>query len=99
MWGACFDQGQRHPGASEGPEVIRASGVLQRLTELGVRLVDHGDLRHDRAEDDTLDNRQMATARFSKATYDKVREILGLEEDKDNAVTWCGWTPTKTSTL
>ena len=80
VWGACFDQGQRHPGASEGPEVIRASGVLQRLIELGVRLVDHGDLREDRAEDDTLDNRQLATARFSRATYEKVREILGRGE-------------------
>ena len=80
MWGACFDQGQRHPGASEGPGAIRASGVLERLTELGVRLVDHGDLREDRGEEDTLDNRQLATARFSRATYDKVREILGRGE-------------------
>ena len=80
VWGACFDQGQRHPGASEGPQVIRASGVLQRLSELGVKLVDHGDLREDRTEDDTLDNRQLATARFSRATYDKVREILARGE-------------------
>ena len=80
VWGACFDQGQRHPGASEGPGAIRASGVLERLTELGVRLVDHGDLREDRGEEDTLDNRQLATARFSRATYDKVREILGRGE-------------------
>ena len=80
MWGACFDQGQRHPGASEGPEAIRASGVLRRLTELGVRLEDHGDLREDRAEEDTLDSRQLATARFSRATYHKVREILSRGE-------------------
>ena len=76
VWGACFDQGQRHPGASEGPDVIRASGLLQKLSDHGVDVVDHGDVRLDRGEDDNLENRQKATAKFAKMTHDTVKKIL-----------------------
>merc|ERR1719419_1952191 len=76
IWGACFDQGQRHPGASEGPGVIRSLGVVETIKKYGVDVVDHGDITEERSDEDTLDNRQKATARFSKKTYDKVREIL-----------------------
>jgi len=76
VWGACFDQGQRYPGASEGPDVIRASGLLQKLSDLGVNVVDHGDVRLDRGEDDNLENRQKATAKYAKMTHDTVKKIL-----------------------
>ena len=66
VWGACFDQGQRHPGASEGPDVIRSSGLLQKLSVMGVEVEDHGDVRVERSADhDNLENRQRATAKFS----------------------------------
>ena len=76
VWGACFDQGQRHPGAGEGPAVLRSSGLLERLSELGVSVADHGDIRELRSEEDTLETRQRATARFSRVTRDKVKSIL-----------------------
>ena len=76
VWGACFDQGQRHPGAGEGPAVLRSSGLLERLSELGVSVTDHGDIRELRSEEDTLETRQRATARFSRVTRDKVKSIL-----------------------
>ena len=78
VWGACFDQGQRHPGASEGPDVIRSSGLLQKLSVMGVEVEDHGDVRVERSADhDNLENRQRATAKFSHTTFDMVRKILG----------------------
>ena len=56
--------------------MIRNLGVVETLKKYGVGIVDHGDIREDRASDDTLDNRQRATARFSKKTYEKVKDIL-----------------------
>ena len=38
--------------------------------------MDHGDVRLDRGEDDNLENRQKATAKFAKMTHDAVKKIL-----------------------
>ena len=62
--------------SDKGPGVIRSLGVVETIKKYGVDVVDHGDITEERSDEDTLDNRQKATARFSKKTYDKVREIL-----------------------
>ncbi|CAL4106302.1 unnamed protein product, partial [Meganyctiphanes norvegica] len=42
--GAPFNKGQRKPGVTQGPEAIRATGVLQRLQQLGDEIQDYGDV-------------------------------------------------------
>ena len=75
MWGACFDQGQPHPGAGEGPRLLREAGLLEVLAQQGLDVEDHGDEVREREELDTKETRQLAVAQFSRVVRDKV--LLG----------------------
>ena len=72
MWGACFDQGQPHSGAGEGPRLLRQAGLLETLALHGVDVEDHGDEVRERGEVDSQQTRQVAVAQFSKVVRDKV---------------------------
>ena len=72
VWGACFDQGQPHPGAGEGPRLLREAGLLETLALHGLDVEDHGDEVRERPEVDTQETRQVAVAQFSKVVRDKV---------------------------
>ena len=72
VWGACFDQGQPHTGAGEGPRLLRQAGLLETLALHGVDVEDHGDEVRERGEVDSQQTRQVAVAQFSKVVRDKV---------------------------
>ena len=72
VWGACFDQGQPHPGAGEGPRLLREAGLLETLAQHGLDVEDHGDEVRERPQVDTQETRQVAVAQFSKVVRDKV---------------------------
>ena len=72
MWGACFDQGQPHTGAGEGPRLLRQAGLLETLALHGVDVEDLGDEMRERGEVDSQQSRQVAVAEFSRVVHDKV---------------------------
>ena len=71
MWGACFDQGQPHTGAGEGPRLLREAGLLECLAQHGLDVEDHGDEGRVRGQEDTKETRQRAVGQFSRVVHDK----------------------------
>ena len=71
MWGACFDQGQPHTGAGEGPRLLREAGLLECLAQHGLDVEDHGDEGRERGQEDTKETRQRAVGQFSRVVHDK----------------------------
>ena len=83
VWGACFDQGQPHPGVGSAPGLLRRAGLLETLKKLGTRVQDHGDIARDRSDAgsvSTVGLRMKEAGEFAKRVQTKVQHIL--EEDQ-----------------
>jgi len=77
VWGACFDQGQPHPGVGAAPQLLREAGLLETLRGLGSRVQDHGDIaRHRTGGEGSVRHRMKEAGEYAREVHDRVRSIL-----------------------
>merc|ERR1719250_290566 len=55
---------------------MREAGLVSRLSGLGCRVTDHGDVMVVRGEDQTRDTRQQEVARFSLTAHNMVKKMV-----------------------
>ncbi|XP_037547634.1 arginase-1 [Nematolebias whitei] len=84
--GAPFSKGQHRGGVENGPDRIRAAGLLQRLQQQGCAVKDYGNLVFEDVTDDEPvrgSNRVRAVGRANQRLSEAVREV---KEDGCTAV-------------
>ncbi|XP_004584515.2 arginase-2, mitochondrial [Ochotona princeps] len=74
--GARFSQGQKRPGVEDGPTAVREAGLVKRLSNLGCRLKDFGDLSFTAVPKDDLYNNLVANPRSVGLANQELAEVV-----------------------
>ncbi|GAB5572963.1 arginase-2 [Prionailurus iriomotensis] len=74
--GAPFSQGQKRKGVERGPAAIREAGLMKRLSSLGCRLKDFGDLSFTPVPKDDLYNNLIVNPRSVGLANQELAEVV-----------------------
>jgi len=74
--GAPFSQGQKRKGVEYGPAAIREAGLMKRLSNLGCRLKDFGDLSFTPVPKDDLYNNLIVNPRSVGLANQELAEVV-----------------------
>ncbi|KAM5337098.1 arginase-2, mitochondrial isoform 1-T1 [Glossophaga mutica] len=74
--GAPFSQGQKRKGVEHGPAAIREAGLMKRLSNLGCRLKDFGDLSFTPVPKDDLYNNLVVNPRSVGLANQELAEVV-----------------------
>ncbi|XP_006915205.1 arginase-2, mitochondrial isoform X1 [Pteropus alecto] len=74
--GAPFSQGQKRKGVEYGPAAIREAGLMKRLSNLGCRLKDFGDLSFTPVPKDDLYNNLIVNPRSVGRANQEMAEVV-----------------------
>ncbi|XP_077906229.1 arginase-2, mitochondrial isoform X2 [Ictidomys tridecemlineatus] len=74
--GAPFSQGQKRKGVEYGPAAVREAGLLKRLSALGCRLKDFGDLSFTPVPKDDLYNNLIVNPRSVGLANQELAEVV-----------------------
>ncbi|XP_053080588.1 arginase-2, mitochondrial isoform X4 [Acinonyx jubatus] len=74
--GAPFSQGQKRKGVERGPAAVREAGLMKRLSSLGCRLKDFGDLSFTPVPKDDLYNNLIVNPRSVGLANQELAEVV-----------------------
>ncbi|XP_032200460.1 arginase-2, mitochondrial isoform X2 [Lontra canadensis] len=74
--GAPFSQGQKRKGVEYGPAAVREAGLMKRLSNLGCRLKDFGDLSFTPVPKDDLYNNLIVNPRSVGLANQELAEVV-----------------------
>ncbi|XP_037359441.1 arginase-2, mitochondrial isoform X1 [Talpa occidentalis] len=74
--GAPFSQGQKRKGVEYGPAAVREAGLMKRLSNLGCRLKDFGDLNFTPVPKDDLYNNLIVNPRSVGLANQELAEVV-----------------------
>lgn len=73
--GAPINKGQRLLGVEKGPQAIRDGGLVERLQDLGINVIDYGDVTVEDGPDDEP-NQRLRNPRSVGSALDKVSKTI-----------------------
>ncbi|XP_067344833.1 arginase-1 isoform X2 [Channa argus] len=84
--GAPFSRGQPRGGVEQGPDLIRAAGLLHRLEQQGCAVKDYGNLTFEEMVDDELVGRVKSVRAVGSANQRLSKAVQSVKRDGHTAV-------------
>ncbi|XP_038073571.1 arginase, hepatic-like [Patiria miniata] len=84
--GVPIHEGQGHMGVMYGPSVIREAGLMSRFKQMGLNVVDHGDLKYESVQEDKVQTGVLKSNRTLGGALHKLSDtVYSIMKDHDQA--------------